>query len=79
VAQLKKYKIRYKDGRTQEVEAESTRTSPEFIYFQKDGTWVHQVAAGSVESVGLAEVADPETPEVEVSELQRSGRGHGFN
>jgi hypothetical protein len=74
-----KYRIRYKDGRTQEVEANSTQTTKEFIYFEKGGDWVLQVAAGSVESFGLADIPEPEFPEVEVTETQRSGRGHGFS
>lgn len=56
---LKKYKIKYKDGRTQEIEANSTRTTKEFIYFEKDGDWIHQVAADSVEGVGLADIPEP--------------------
>lgn len=56
VPALKKYRITYKDGRTREVEANSTRTTKDFIYFQKDGNWIDQVAADSVESVGLAEL-----------------------
>jgi hypothetical protein len=74
-----KYKIRYKDKRTQEVQADSTKTTKEFIYFGKDGNWVLQVAADSVESFGLADIPEPEFPEVEVTEMQRSGRGHGFS
>jgi hypothetical protein len=62
VAAPQLYKIRYKDGRTQEVTAGSTRTTKEFIYFEKDGNWVLQVAADSVESFGLAEVGDPSKP-----------------
>jgi hypothetical protein len=59
VQQLKKYKVRFKDGSTQEVEAETTRTTSEFVYFQRNGEWIHQVAAGLVESVGLADIPEP--------------------
>ena len=59
MAAIKQYKIRYKDGRTQEVEASSYRTTKEFIYFEKDGDWVHQVAADSVETVGMADIPEP--------------------
>jgi hypothetical protein len=68
---LKKYRITYKDGRTQEVEANSTRTTKEFIYFEKDGDWIHRVAADSVESFGLADIPEPELPEIEQAEFQR--------
>lgn len=59
---LKQYKIRYQDGRTQEVEANSTQTTKEFIYFERDGEWIHQVAADSVETVGMADIAEPRKP-----------------
>jgi hypothetical protein len=59
---LRQYKIKYKDGRTQEVEASSSKTTTEFIYFEKDGEWALQVAASSVESVGNADIPEARKP-----------------
>jgi hypothetical protein len=59
------YRITYKDGRIQEVEASSTRTTKEFIYFDDDGDWLLQVAADSVESVSGADVPRPVRPGAE--------------
>jgi hypothetical protein len=64
------YRITYKDGRIQEVEASSIRTTKEFIYFGDDGDWLLQVAADSVESVSGTDVPRPVRPGVEQSEAR---------
>ena len=68
---LYRYRITYKDGRIQEVEASSTRTTKEFIYFEDDGDWLLQVTTDSVESVSGADVAGPVRPGAEQSEMRR--------
>ena len=65
---LYRHRIIYKDGRVQEVEATSTRTTKEFIYFDDDGDWLLQVATDSVESVSGADVPEPVRPRAERSE-----------
>jgi hypothetical protein len=59
---LYRYRITYKDGRIQEVEASPTRTTREFIYFDDDGDLLLQVATDSVESVSGADVPEPVRP-----------------
>jgi hypothetical protein len=59
---LYRYRITYKDGRIQEVEASSTRTTKEFIYFDDEGDWLLQVATDSVESVSGGDVPKPVRP-----------------
>ena len=62
MAITKTYRISYKDGRTQELQASGARVNGTFIYFEKDGTWVHHVAAESVESFGHSEIAEAKQP-----------------
>lgn len=58
------YKIRYKSGsRTQEVIADSYGIYGDFFVFTRDSKDILSVAKGEVESVGLADIADPEHPE----------------
>lgn len=76
---MPEYKIRYKDGPVQTLTADKCTTANDFILFDKGGDRIHQVATPEVESVGLAEIPDPEMPQMEVAEVQRSGRGHGFS
>jgi hypothetical protein len=59
---LYRHRIIYKDGRVQEVEATSARTTKEFIYFDDDGDWLLQVATDSVESVSGGDVPMPVRP-----------------
>jgi hypothetical protein len=67
---LYRYRITYKDGRIQEVEASSTRTTKEFIYFDDDGDWLLQVAADSVESVTGGDVPRPVRPGAEHGDVR---------
>jgi len=66
---LYRYRITYKDGRVQEVEASSTRTTKEFIYFDDDD-WLLQIATHSVESVSGGDVPEPVRPRAERSEMR---------
>jgi hypothetical protein len=59
---MPEYKIRYKDSRAQKVRADLFVTREDFIYFVEDRATVYQIATSQVESVGLADVPDPEKP-----------------
>lgn len=70
---MPQYKIRYKDGRSHVVEADKYqyRTGVNQYEFTRSNKHVLTISGDRVESVGLADIPDPEAPEVEVSELRR--------
>jgi hypothetical protein len=57
------YKIRYKEGnRTQLVTADKYELANGYFIFEKDGADILHVTAKDVESVGAADISDPEAP-----------------
>ena len=56
---MPEYKIRYKDRRMQMVTADTYRVGEHLYAFHRDGSIILTVDKDAVESVGLAELADP--------------------
>jgi hypothetical protein len=75
-----KYRLTYHNGRTQVFEADKYGAYGDNWVFTSGNREVLSVTRKDLESIALADaVPEAELPEVEVSEVQRSGRGHGFN
>jgi hypothetical protein len=74
-----KYKIRYKDSRTQGVTANTYGRHGDRYVFTLDGNEVLNLAADVVESIAYADIPEPELPEVEVATMTRSGTVRGFS
>ncbi|HUY45525.1 MAG TPA: hypothetical protein VMV92_07345 [Streptosporangiaceae bacterium] len=56
---MAEFKIRYRDGRTQPVTADSYGAYGDFFVFSRDKRDILSVATKDVESVGEADVPDP--------------------
>lgn len=79
---MTQYKIIYRDGRTREVPADKYRRDGDRYVFSSQGRNIFDIQAEVVESVGVADIPDaesPEVPEVGQSTAKRSGRVHGFD
>jgi hypothetical protein len=59
---MPEFKIRYNYGRTQKVTADKYGAYGEFFAFDANGADIFNVAIKEVESVGRADIADPEGP-----------------
>jgi hypothetical protein len=61
--ELKKHRIRYKDGRVVEVDAEKMDVSGAFVrVLGEGGVVLHRYDADSVESFGFAEIPEARKP-----------------
>lgn len=56
------YKITYRDGSTQRVNASHQLAQPPWLVFQVDHTEVLRIQADVIESVRRADVDDPQRP-----------------
>lgn len=54
------FRISYRDGRTQRVEADNHGVYGDFIVFSRDRKDILRIAAKDVESVAHADVPEPE-------------------
>jgi hypothetical protein len=61
------YKIKYRDGRTQRVEADSHGVYGDFICFSRDRKDILRIAKDEVESVAHANVPDPESAPIGIA------------
>jgi hypothetical protein len=78
---MMQFKIRYRTGQVQTLEADSYARAGDRYGFFRDGEEIHSVQADLVQTVGLADISNPELalPQVETSDAQRSRRGHSFS
>ena len=60
---MPEYKIRYKDTRTQEVAAAKYVEHGDSFVFVRGGKDVFSVSRKQIESVGLADIPDPDYPD----------------
>jgi hypothetical protein len=75
---MTEYRVIYRDGRTQAISADSFGSNGDYWLFTRNGI-ESLIAKKDVESVMDADIPEPRMPEVQVSEMTRPSRGHGFS
>ncbi len=60
---MPEFKVRYKGGRSHVITADKYGAHGDFFVFTRDAKDIFSVALKEVESVGLADIPDPEHPE----------------
>jgi hypothetical protein len=66
------YRVTYKDGRVQEVEADTYGRHGDRYVFTHDRGEILNLAAYVVESIAFADVPEAELPQVEAGEPRRT-------
>ncbi len=75
---MTEYRVTYRNGRTQIVPADSFGSNGDYWLFTRNGV-ENLISKQDVESVMEADIPEPSMPEVQVSEMRRPARGHGFS
>jgi hypothetical protein len=70
--------VTYRNGGTQIVPADTFGSNGDYWLFTRNGV-ENLISKKDVMSVMEADIPEPEMPEVQVSEMTRPSRGHGFS